>query len=387
MRLLQLNKFYHPEVGGIEQVVRTIAEGMQRRGHESRVLVSVPQGWGGRDDVEGVRVTRTSSFGVAKSVPLSPTFPPRLWQASRDADIVHHHLPNPLSVISHLTTPSPDVPVVATYHSDIVRQRTALKLYRPFLHRFLDDIDHIFATSPRLVEHSKILEPYREKTSVVPLSIDLDEYGQYEGQPVNLPGNPDRPTLLFVGRLNYYKGVEYLIDAMSTVDADLLIAGSGDRRDNLKARADRLGLNDRVHFLGYVEEDQLHGYYDSADLVVLPSVEPSEAFGIVQLEAMAYGIPVINTDLPTGVPWVSLDEETGLTVPPREADALADAINTLLDSPERRRQYGERARERAERRFGRERMIDTMESQYRAIVSSNLNAVNYNETETSATNG
>jgi len=375
MDLLQLNKFYHPEVGGIEEVVRAIAEGMQRRGHESRVLVAVPQGWGTRDTVADVPVTRTASLGVAKSVPLSPTFPIRLWQASRDADIVHHHLPNPLSVVSHLATPATDAPVVATYHSDIVRQQTALKLYRPLLHRFLDDIDHIFVTSPRLLDNSDHLAPYREKASVVPLSIDLDDYGQYDGPPVDLPGDPGRPTLLFVGRLNYYKGVEYLIDAMPSVDADLLIAGSGDRRDHLDARVDRLGVADRVHFLGYVEEDRLHACYDRADVFVLPSVEPSEAFGIVQLEAMAYSTPVVNTDLPTGVPWVSKDGETGLTVPPRDADALARAINALLDDPERRRRYGERARERVERHFGRERMIETMDARYRAIVDGKADII------------
>jgi rhamnosyl/mannosyltransferase len=368
MDLLQVNKFYHPEVGGIEQVVRTIAEGMHQRSHESRVLVSVPQGLGTDDEVEGIPVTRTSSLGVAKSVPLAPTFPARLRQASRPVDIVHHHLPNPLSVVSHLIAPSTDAPVVATYHSDIVRQQTALRLYRPLLHRFLADIDHIFVTSPRLLDYSDHLVPYREKTSVVPLSIDLDEYGQYDGPSVDFPGDPDRPTILFVGRLNYYKGVEYLLDAMPSIDADLLIAGDGDRRDALNARADRLGVSDRVHFLGYVDEETLHACYDCADVFVLPSVEPSEAFGIVQLEAMAYGTPVVNTDLPTGVPWVSRDGETGTTVPPRDAEALASAISELLDNPERRRTYGERARQRVERRFGHERMLDTMESRYRAIV-------------------
>ncbi|WP_380677647.1 glycosyltransferase [Salinigranum sp. GCM10025319] len=375
MEVIQLNKFYYPEVGGIEQVVRTIAEGMARRGHTSRVLVSVPHGRGDRDELGGVAVTRTGSLGVAKSVPLAPAFPVRLRQASREADIVHHHLPNPLSVVSHLTTPATDSPVVATYHSDIVRQRTTLRLYRPLLHRFLDDIDHIFVTSPRLLDHSDHLAPYREKASVVPLSIDLDEYGQYGGPPVDLPSDPDRPTLLFVGRLNYYKGVEYLLNAMPTVDADLVIAGDGDRRDELEARAGRLGIADRVHFLGYVDEERLHACYDRADVFVLPSVEPSEAFGIVQLEAMGYRIPVVNTDLPTGVPWVSRDGETGVTVPPRDADALASAIIELLDDPERRRAYGERARERVERHFGRGQMLDTMESRYRAIIEGDADAI------------
>jgi rhamnosyl/mannosyltransferase len=375
MDILQVYKTYHPLVGGVEQVIRTTAEGMARRGHTSRVLVSTPQGYGKQEELGGVSVTRTGSLGVAKSVPLAPTFPLRLRQASRGADVVHHHLPNPLSVVSHLTTPATDSPVVATYHSDIVRQQTALKLYRPLLDRFLDDIDHVFVTSPRLLKHSEHLAPYREKASVVPPSIDLDDYDRYDGPRVNLPGDPTRPTLLFVGRLNYYKGVEYLIDAMPSVEADLLVAGTGDRRDALEIRAARTGVSDRVHFLGYVEEERLHACYDRADVFVLPSVEPSEAFGIVQLEAMAYGTPVVNTNLPTGVPWVSKDGETGLTVPPRDADALASAIEALLDDHERRRTYGDRARERVADLFGRERMLDTMESRYRAIIRGESIAV------------
>jgi rhamnosyl/mannosyltransferase len=264
---------------------------------------------------------------------------------------------------------------VATYHSDIVRQQTALKVYRPLLDRFLTDIDHIFVTSPRLLEQSTSLAPYREKTSVVPLSIDLDDYGQYGGPPVALPGDSNRPTLLFVGRLNYYKGVEYLLDAMPSLDADLIVAGDGARRETLEDRATRLGVSDRVHFLGYVDETHLHGYYDRADVFVLPSVEPSEAFGIVQLEAMAYRTPVVNTDLPTGVPWVSQDGKTGVTVPPRDADALASAVADLLDDPERRRTYAERARERVERYFGHERMLNTMESRYRAILEGDADAI------------
>ncbi|WP_251344296.1 glycosyltransferase [Haloplanus halophilus] len=374
MDLLHCNKFYHPEIGGIEQVVRATAEGMARRGHANRVLVAVPRGRGASERVGGVPVTRTASLGVAKSVPLSPTYPPHLGRASRSADVVHHHLPNPLSVVSQLATPSTDAAVVATYHSDIVRQRGALRLYRPLLHRFLDALDHVFVTSPPLLERSAHLAPYREKASVVPLSIDLDDYGR-RVPAVELPGRADRPTLLFVGRLNYYKGVEYLLDAMPALDADLLVAGSGERRRELEARADRLGVDDRVFFLGRVGEDRLHACYDRADVFVLPSVEPSEAFGIVQLEAMAYGTPVVNTDLPTGVPWVSRDGDTGVTVPPRDADALATAIDALLADAGRRRTYGQRARERVERRFGRERMLDTLEAAYRALVDEGSDAV------------
>ncbi|MFC6988172.1 glycosyltransferase [Haloplanus sp. GCM10025708] len=196
-----------------------------------------------------------------------------------------------------------------------------------------------------MLEFSDVLDPHREKASVVPLSVDLDEYGPPADADaaVDLPGDPARPVVLFVGRLTYYKGVEYLLDAMESVDATLLVVGDGARRADLEARAARLGLEDCAFFLGRVADETLHACYEAADVFALPSVEPSEAFGIVQLEAMAYGTPVVNTDLPTGVPWVSVDGETGLTVPPRDADALADALSSLLADPDRRRAYGRRA--------------------------------------------
>lgn len=375
MDILQLNKFYYPEIGGIEQVVRALAEGMSQRGHPSQVLASTPQGQGSHDSIAGVPVTRTSSLGVAKSVPLSPTFPIRLYQKSRSVDIIHHHLPNPLSVASHLITPQTDAKNVVTYHSDIVRQQTALKVYRPFLNRFLQSVDHIFVTSPRLLNQSTQLQPYNKKSSIVPLSICLEQYQPGETEAINLPVDHERPMLLFVGRLNYYKGVEHLIDAMRSVDADLIIVGDGERRENLEERARRLEVDDRVYFIGHIEEYKLHACYDRADLFVLPSVESSEAFGIVQLEAMAYQTPVVNTDLPTGVPWVSLDGKTGRTVQPGEAGELASTIGKLLDDDEMRAAYGKRARERVERLFTREQMLNTMESRYQAIIEENTDRI------------
>ncbi|WP_238398228.1 glycosyltransferase [Halorussus salinus] len=178
-----------------------------------------------------------------------------------------------------------------------------------------------------------------------------------------------QPVLLFAGRLIYYKGLEYLVEAMVDVDATLLIAGDGDRREALEAHVGSLGIEERVRFLGYVTDEQLHRLYNRADVFVLPSSVPSEAFGIVQLEAMAHGTPVVNTDLPSGVPWVSQDGETGLTVPPRDSTALANAINELLSETDRRRQYGRNARLRAETRFSEERFLDDTEALYKELLT------------------
>ena len=140
--------------------------------------------------------------------------------------------------------------------------------------------------------------------------------------------------MLFVGRLVYYKGLEYLIEAMRWVpDAVLVVVGTGPLRGRLQRLSEQwLGCPGKVVFLGAVAEHDLCAWYHACDVFVLPSVELSEAFGLVQLEAMACAKPVVTTDLPTGVTYVNQHGHTGLVVPRRNSRALAEAINILLDN-------------------------------------------------------
>jgi rhamnosyl/mannosyltransferase len=242
-----------------------------------------------------------------------------------------------------------------------------MPVYRRVLDRFLDDLDRILVTSPRLRDSSPHLGQYIEKCEVVPLSIDLSKYSQGVPEPNEFPVDAAEPYILCVGRLNYYKGVEYLIRAIAGIDAPLVVVGDGPRYNALTSLVEDLKLESQVHFLGHVDRTMLQYCYEHADVFVLPSVEPSEAFGVVQLEAMAYETPVVNTSLRTGVPWVSISEETGLTVPPRDADALADAIGRLLASEDERETFGRAARKRVEERFREREMLDTIEQIYRDL--------------------
>lgn len=367
MQVLQVSQFYPPHTGGIERAVKSLSTGLADRDVDVTVLAATDAGPAGTGVEEGVTVHRLTNLGTAGSVPVAPALPVRLRQYAADADLIHVHLPHPSGVLSHQLHAPRDVPVVVTYHSDIVRQELALTAYAPVLRRFLRRADTLLTTSPRLRDNSEFLAPHRDRTRVVPLSIDADVFVR-EPSPVDLPGSPDRPTLLFVGRLVYYKGVEYLLDSAPDVEADLLVVGTGDRRERLERRARDNGVADRTNFLGYVDEETLHACYAAADLFVLPSVAPTEAFGIVQLEAMAYGLPVVNTSLPTGVPWVSRDGETGLTVPPRDTEALATALSTLLSDPDRRERMGRRAEQRVRPVFGRDEMIDDVLDCYRRTI-------------------
>lgn len=369
LSVLQVNKLYYPWIGGVEKVVQNIAEGLYKR-LDMEVLACQPKGLGNKEEINGVKVTKSSSLGRFLGLPASPTFPLNYARLSRRADVLHFHVPFPLGVVSYLALGPRDKKVVVTYHSDIVRQEKLLRFYRPFLMKFLDAVDVILPTSPHLRDGSEFLAPFRDKCQVVPLSVDLEEFDRDALDPDDpgSPGTGDEDIVLFVGRLNYYKGVDYLIRAMEDVDARLLVAGEGPLLEQLNRQAITSGVTDRVEFLGRVSDRRLKELYAGCDTLVLPSVRESEAFGIVQMEAMAYGKPVINTDLPTGVPWVSKDGETGLTVPPADSDALASAINELLEDEERRREYGENAYHRVKEKFSRNGMLDTVESVYRDLV-------------------
>jgi rhamnosyl/mannosyltransferase len=368
-RILQATKFYYPKVGGIEWVAHELAKAAVDRGDTVTALSAVEQGRGDCAVYDDVETRKAASLGTVLSVPIAPTYPIHLLSKKRPADLVHYHLPDPLSVTAELLTGDGDARTVATYHNDIARtgQRRLLTAYRPVLNRFLKRVDEIFVTSPRLRDRSPFLDPYRSKCTVVPLGIDLDEFGDYDGPAYDLPGDSSRPTVLFVGRLIYYKGLEYAVDAMRTLEADLLIAGTGDLRESLQRRAYERDVEDRVHFLGYVPDRKLKYCYETADVFVLPSVATSEGFGIVQLEAMAHRTPVVNTAIDTGVPWVSRNGKTGLTVPPRDSDSLAEALRRLLDDPEARERYGLAARERVEREFTLDRMVGRYLERYDAL--------------------
>lgn len=376
MNVLQVSKFYYPDVGGIEKTVQTLAEGLNGPDREVRVLASRRVGRGNTESINGVRVRKSPSFGTPLSTPAAPLLPAELAVTARWADVVHVHLPNPTAVVAGLAALPSDARLIVHYHSDIVKQSTALVAYRPLLHRFLRRADRIVTTSPTLLERSEHLAPHAGNCEVIPLSIDVDAFRRDRGEAsggaaagADLPVDPDRPVALFVGRLSYYKGVEHLVDAMGAVDAHLLIVGDGDRRAALERRASERGVADRVSFLGKVSDETLHRCYRRADAFALPSIAPSEAFGIVQLEAMAYETPVVNTDLPTGVPWVSRHGETGLTVPPGDGAALADALNRLFSDPDLRRRYGRAARERAEREFDRSVMLDRTARLYDRVLA------------------
>jgi rhamnosyl/mannosyltransferase len=363
MHILHLYKDYPPVLGGIENHIQVLAEAQVRAGHRVTVLVCDP---GPRTTVReenGVTVIRAGRLATAASMPLSLSQPLRL--ARLRPDIVHVHSPYPLGELANALLGRARATVI-THHSDIVRQRGWLCLYGPLLRRVLARADRIIATSPRYIETSPWLWPVREKCVVVPLGVDhrrfLPSPSPYDGP----------PTLLFVGKLRYYKGVDTLLEALTELPGVYLeVVGEGPMGEEWAALAARLGVADRVHFRGQVPDAELPDWYGRAHIFVLPANARAEAFGTVLLEAMASGLPCITTEVGSGTSWVVQDGVTGRVVPPRDPRALAAAVRELLDDPDRRTGMGRAGRARVEAEFTQERMIARVEEVYREVLATN----------------
>lgn len=367
MKVLQVNKLYYPHIGGVELVVRTFAIGLKDK-VDVEVLVANESCGAEVEYVDGVKVTRVASFGRLRSTPLAPGFIAHLMRAK--SDIYHCHFPNPTGEISLLLA-RPKGKLVVSYHSDIVRQKILLKFYRPFLEKFLAKADRIIVSSPNLIEGSPFLQKVKDKCVVIPFGISagwLNPTPETERRAGEIRLEHGPKIAFFLGRLIYYKGVDYLIRAMQGVDGKAIIAGEGELGPELKALAKDLGIEHKIEFVGALTNDELAAYYHACDVFILPSVEASEAFGLVQLEAHACSKPVISTNLPTGVPFVNKDGVSGIVVPPKDVTALAEAIKKLFDDDELRLKLGRQAKERFERDFTIEAMIKKTMEIYREVL-------------------
>ena len=381
VRVTMINKYYPPHLGGIEFHLRDLSEALAAREDMSvRAIVSNEGEERVEETLNGVDVVRLPRWREYSSTPIVRGMAGVLRAEAAGefapdglgSDLFHLHFPYPWGEFSWLRAHT-GVPTVVTYHSDIVRQKVALEFYRPFLRRMLQRVDLVIASSPNMVEHSPFLSEVSHKCRVVPFGIDVDRFAatpEVEHRATELRAGHDRPIVLFVGRLIYYKGAEVLVRAMANVNADLVMIGSGPLERELRELAAEVKVAGRVTFLGGQPLDELVAWYHAADVFCLPSIARSEAFGLVQLEAHAAGTPVVSTDLTTGVPFVNQHEETGLVVPPEDSRALAEALRTLVGDEALRAQYGARALERVRAGFTIERMVDDTLGVYREALGS-----------------
>lgn len=323
---------YHPDIGGVETVVKQYAEYLKQ--FDEVIVLCIYRNFNLRTTIErinGITVYRCASFGTYMSMPISLSFFWYLFRLSKRADTIHFHEPFPLGSIGSLLVPK-SKKILITWHSDIVRQKILREFVSFFQRRLCQKARKIIATSERMTEFSSILRRFKEKIVIIPLSLNKEDYingfieSNLNSDLTNLPTD----YVLFLGRLSYYKGLDVLLDAISMVNEDIpfVIAGNGELARSVSEKIKR--SSKKIYFINrHVTEEEKKYLIKHSKFLVFPSILPSEAFGIIQLEAMVYGKPVINTNLPTGVPWVSLHDISGLTVEPSDAFQLAWAIEKL----------------------------------------------------------
>jgi rhamnosyl/mannosyltransferase len=359
--VLHLGKFYAPYKGGVE----TYLEGLCQYLAEAVQLQVIVAGEGARraELIAGVPVVHLKTWKVVASTPLCEG----MIEAIRSwpCDIIHLNWPNPFAVLAYLLSGCP-AKLVVTYHSDVIRQRFLAAMFGPILKYALSLADAIIVTSPNFVDHSSTLRPFRHRCRVVPLGIRPEcLLNTSDVEVAEIRAHFGTPIIMAAGRLVYYKGLEYLITAMKTVNAHLVIIGTGPLREQLQAQIGREGLGHRISLVGEVEH--IAPYYHAADVFVLASIARSEAFGLVQLEAMVCGKPVVNTRLNSGVPFVSLHGATGLTVEPADPAELGLALRILLQNDRFRSRLGAAARQRVTEEFTLQLMAQRTLALYREL--------------------
>ena len=373
MKVLHLGKF-DGDVGGIERYLRALLGGLP----EDIVPINlVANDIASTDEHRAYRylTVRAANRGVVASVAIAPSMPllaRRLHQEHR-FDIVHLHFPDPLGQLTAMSLPR-SVKRVISWHSDVIKQRTALALYRPFLDAFVRDADAIIGATPQHFSSSQQMAAGRpgQLREVIPYGFDTGAFAWTEDarrlQTALTRERRGRPVIFTVGRHVYYKGFDILIRALRSVDAELWIGGRGPLTESYRQSARDARVADRVRFLGFIPDTELVAYYDACDVFCMPSTERAEQFGLVQLEAMHCGKPVVATRLGTGVEYVTLDEVTGLLVEPGNETALAQALNRLLGYAALRTRLGEAGRRRVTEEFSVAQMVDKTAALYRRLV-------------------
>jgi rhamnosyl/mannosyltransferase len=235
-------------------------------------------------------------------------------------------------------------PSIVTYHADIVRAPHLFFLYKPLLHRFLGRVDRVVATSDALMQTSPVLRRVKEKTVVIPLGIAEETYPVPTAKEVSeVRAAYGDGFFLFVGVLRYYKGLDYLMEAVRGQPFRIVVVGDGPERERLERKASRLNL-ENVAFAGRVNDSQKMAFLRLCRAVVCPSHLPAEAYGLSLVEGAMMSKPLVCCNLGTGTTFVNRHMETGVVVPPADPKELREALRILHNDPALAERLGAGAR-------------------------------------------
>lgn len=368
MRVLHFFKTYYPDsFGGVERTIHAIAKGVIAHGIDSDVLSLSRDPVTNTLEFDGHCAYKAKKDFEFASTGFSRDVVSKFRELSAKADVINYHFPWPFMDLVHMMIPS-GKPTIVTYHSDVVKQRLLLPLYRPIMHRFLSSVTHIVATSPNYLHSSRVLGKYRDKTHVIPIGLDEADYPRASHKlKASWSARFAKPFFLFVGVLRYYKGLHTLLEAAKSVDADIVIVGVGPMESELKFQVIRSNLSN-LHFLGMVDDHDKAALLELCVAFVFPSHLRSEAYGLSLVEAAMFGKPMISCEIGTGTSYVNKDRETGIVVPPEDAIALAGAMNHILTMAEAATYYGKSSRSRYQSVLRAEMMSEKYAELYQTLV-------------------
>ncbi len=372
MNILHLGKYYPPYFGGIEKVNFDLVEELNKNNIPTDVLCF-------NDELVDVvekrnyTIYRAVNLVTAFSTPFSFSYYKILKRIHHLYDIVHIHLPNPGGAIA-LQSVNFKGKIVVHWHSDIIKQTTLKNFYAPFQRALLKRAASVIVTSPPYLEGSDDLKPFKNKCKIIPIGINREEFVPNDKFLATLKNSYSGKKVIFsLGRFIYYKGFNYLIEAAKYLPDDyiILIGGTGELENALALLIEQLHLESKVKLLGKISFENIGSYFQLCDVFCLPSCEKSEAFGVVQIEAMSFGKPVVSTNiLNSGVPWINRNEKTGLIVPTKNPKELAHAIKTIISDPNLAKQYGDNGQLKYLQEFTIEKMVGSTIQLYHDILQN-----------------
>lgn len=371
MKILHTYKAFLPDVeGGVIRVMAGLTSPAQP-GVESHILVARTAGFSRRYEHNGNDTHAVSSLGTLMSMPIAPGYVTAFARESRQADLVVHHAPFPLADLAIALAMPRNVKLIVDWHADIIGRPLMHSLLEPVIKAVMRRADRIVVSDETMIDNSPILSAHRAKCTVIPYGVDVDywqnltddERKHVEALKLEMPR-----LVVAVGRLVGYKGFGNLISALQHVDATVAIVGDGAMADDLRNIAKMLGVAERVRFLGRLPRPQIKCLIHAGRMLAMPSVSAAEAFGLVQLEAMSAGRPVVNTSLNTAVPRIARHGLEGLTVPPEDVPALAAAIKRLLDDPAYAESLGRAGQARAKEHYQLGRFREENFKLYRGVL-------------------
>ena len=363
MKILQLGKFYPPDTGGIETVIYDIAEVLNKNNTISCDVLCSNKNYTYKEElINGYKVMRTKTFGIYFSTSFTLQMIFKLKEIIQNYDVIHVHLPDPMANIALLCVNPSKQKIILHWHSDIIKQKYLLRLYEPLQKWMLRKASKIIATTPKYIKESKYLQKFKDKCVSIPIGIDENKLKSCETQVIKIREQYKNKKIIFsLGRLVYYKGFEYLIKSANYLSDEyiILIGGTGPLKEKLTTLISENNLEHKVKLLGRIEDENLGNYYKSCDIFCLPSIAKSEAFGIVQIEAMSFAKPIVATKIKgSGVDWVNKDGVSGINVQPKNSQALANAFTTIINNKEKYNAYCNNSLERFNTLFIREEMCN-----------------------------